>query len=352
MLKPGSTIGILGGGQLGRMTAAAAARLGYRCHVYAPAGDNPAFDVAAEHTIAGYDDGAALDAFAAAVDVVTLEFENVPVAALDILAGRVPVRPNAAVLAVTQDRMREKVFAAANGIETAPWAAIVTQGDFGPARAKVPGAAILKTARLGYDGKGQVILSDGEPLDAAFARLGGVPCILEGMVRFRREVSVIVARREDGNGAAYPPVENRHEDGILRQTLAPAPLDPEAAGEAEAVARRLADALDLVGLLAVEMFEDGAGRFLMNEMAPRPHNSGHWSLDAAPTSQFEQLVRAVCGLPLGSTTPIRPARMTNLLGDEAEAWAEILAEPGARLYLYGKGEAKAGRKMGHVTRVG
>ena len=352
MLPPGSTIGILGGGQLGRMTGVAAARLGYRCHVYAPAGDNPAFDVAAEYTVAGYDDGAALDAFAASVDVVTLEFENVPVAVLERLARCLPVRPGASVLAVTQDRLREKAFAAANGIETAPWAAIVGPDDLGPARAKVPGPAILKTARLGYDGKGQATLADGEPPDAAFVRLGNVPCILEGMVRFRREVSVIVARREDGDSAAYPPVENRHEGGILRQTIAPAPLDPEAAAEAEEIARRLADALGIVGLLAVEMFEDGAGRFLMNEMAPRPHNSGHWSLDAAPTSQFEQLVRAVCGLPLGSTTPILPARMTNLLGDEAERWAEILAEPGARLHLYGKGEAKAGRKMGHVTRVG
>ncbi|MCB1882820.1 MAG: 5-(carboxyamino)imidazole ribonucleotide synthase [Geminicoccaceae bacterium] len=350
-LAPGGTIGILGGGQLGRMTALAAARLGYRCRVLAPEADAPAADVA-PYVRAAYDDGAALERFAAAVDVVTLEFENVPVAALERLAARVPVRPGASVLAVTQDRLREKAFVNAQGVATAPWAPVTGGADIEAARRRIPGAAVLKTARLGYDGRGQARLAAGEPLGPAWEGLGGGDCIIEGLVRFQGEVSVIVARNAAGDAVAYPPVANRHEDGILRETSVPSGLDAAQAEAAVAIALRLAGALDVVGLLAVEMFLDEDGTPLVNELAPRPHNSGHWSLDAAPVSQFEQLVRAVAGLPFGDPAPFAAARMVNLLGDEAGGWQGILADPTARLHLYGKREARPGRKMGHVTYVG
>jgi len=351
-LAPGSRIGILGGGQLGRMTALAAARLGYRCHVLAPEADSPAGEVAAAWTRADYLDDAALRGFARSVDVVTLEFENVPVAALERLAALVPVRPSPTVLATCQDRLLEKGFLTTAGIATASWAPVHGPADLATAIARTGLPAVLKTARLGYDGKGQALVRDSAAARQAWLELGSVPAILEGFVEFAMEMSVVIARGLDGRCAAYVPVENRHEHHILRTTIAPAPLPEAAAAEAVEIARRIALALDLVGVLGVEMFWTVDRRILVNELAPRPHNSGHWTIDACWTSQFEQQVRAVCGLPLGEPGRFCDAVMTNLLGDEVEAWPALLAEPGARLHLYGKREARPGRKMGHVTRLG
>ena len=350
-IPPGSTIGILGGGQLGRMTAVAAARLGYRCHILAPEPVSPAADVAAAWTRADYDDSAALDAFAAAVDVVTLEFENVPVDALRHLAGMVPVRPGAGVLAVTQDRILEKDFLTRIGVPVTDYAAIGSADDLNAGLIRFDRRGVLKTTRFGYDGKGQLLLGPGDDAADALDALGGGPLILEAFVDFALELSVITARAPDGTQTSFPACENRHRDHILAQTIAPAPVTPAQAEETTALALRIAAALDLEGLLAVEMFLTPDGRILVNELAPRPHNSGHWTIDACAVSQFEQLVRAVCGLPLGAPGQIAPATMTNLLGDEALAWPTLLAEPGARLHLYGKGEARPGRKMGHVTRL-
>jgi 5-(carboxyamino)imidazole ribonucleotide synthase len=350
-IPPGGVIGILGGGQLGRMTAMAAARLGYACHIYAPEAESPAADVAAAWTRAGWDDHAALDRFAAGVGAVTLEFENVPTAAVERLAQRVPCRPGARVLAITQDRLAEKDFVRAQGIGTTDYRAVASAADLAAARRELGGRAILKTTRLGYDGKGQLAVAADASSEAVWAAFGGGAAILEAFVPFRLELSVITARSPDGSIRSFVPVENRHRHHILDQTLAPAAIEPGLAREAVAMAERLAVAMDLEGLLAVEMFLDEAGRLLVNELAPRPHNSGHWTIDACATSQFEQLVRAVCGLPLGDPTAFSAAIMTNLLGDDAGRWPEILAEPGARLHLYGKREARSGRKMGHVTRL-
>jgi 5-(carboxyamino)imidazole ribonucleotide synthase len=350
-LPPGSVIGMLGGGQLGRMTAIAAAQLGYRVHVFTDETDAPCAQVCASETVAPWNDEAALARFAAAVDVVTLEWENIPTASLQFLEQRVPTCPAHPVLSVTQDRVAEKRFANRLGIGTAPFRPVSSPAELAAAVAELGRPSILKSNRLGYDGKGQVRLEPGTDLAAAWATMGAPEGVLEGLVDFACEVSVIVARRADGVMAAYPAVENRHAGGILRQTIAPAEgLDPAIAAEAERIARALTQALDVVGLLAVEMFVTRDGRVLVNEMAPRPHNSGHWTLDFAVTSQFEQLVRAVCGLPLGDTAAIAPCVMTNLIGDDVAAWPAILAEPHAHLHLYGKAEVRAGRKMGHVTR--
>lgn len=351
VVAPGGTIGMLGGGQLGRMTAMAAARLGYRTHVFTPETDSPCAQVSAAQTVAGYDDRDALARFARACDVVTLEWENIPVDTVAFLAGLVPVHPGAGVLAVTQDRALEKGFVNRQGVATAPWRPAGSAGEAVAAASELGLPAILKTARLGYDGKGQVRLAPGDDVAAAWSALGGVDCVLEGFVDFACEVSVVVARGQDGALAAYPAVENSHRDGILARTLAPASLDPALLAEAEAVARRLVEALDLVGVLAVEMFVTRGGRVLVNELAPRPHNSGHWTIDACATSQFEQLVRAVCGLPLGAPEAHSDAVMDNLIGLEAERWPELAASPGACLHLYGKAQARPGRKMGHVTRL-
>lgn len=350
-IPPGSVIGIVGGGQLGRMTAIAAARLGYRCHIFCPDADPPAAHVAAAHTRAAYDDAEALGAFAAAVDVVTFEFENIPADSVARLAQRVPVRPSAHVLAVAQDRQHEKAFFNDIGIPTAPWRLVTGPEALARAVAEIGRPAVLKTTRLGYDGKGQVKITDDTDLDAAWRDMGGPEGILEGFVDFDREISVIVARGVDGAMAHYVPVENIHVHHILDTTLAPARVPAAVAAEAEAVADRAAQALDLVGLLAVEMFVTRDGGVLVNEMAPRPHNSGHWTIDACYTDQFEQLVRAVCGLPLGLPERHSDAEMKNLIGAAAEEWPTLLREPGARLHLYGKAEARPGRKMGHVTRL-
>ncbi|MBM3549801.1 MAG: 5-(carboxyamino)imidazole ribonucleotide synthase [Alphaproteobacteria bacterium] len=350
-LPPGSTIGMMGGGQLGRMTALAAAELGYRVHVFTPETDSPCAQVCAKATIADYGDTAALDAFAREVDVVTLEFENLPADALDRLAKTKPVRPSAAVLRVAQDRMLEKEFCRKLGIGTAPYRQIDSLADLESAMIDVGRPAVLKTRRFGYDGKGQVKIAAGAPLDAALDALKGAPAILEGFVDFTLEVSVIAARGVDGTVRSYPVVENRHENHILATTIAPAAVSPTVAAEARRIASTLVEALDVVGLLAVEMFVTRDERVLVNELAPRPHNSGHWTIEGCPTSQFAQLVRAVTGLPLGAVEPFVPSEMRNLIGDDVHGWPRLAAEPGAHFHLYGKAEARPGRKMGHVTRL-
>jgi 5-(carboxyamino)imidazole ribonucleotide synthase len=349
-IPPGAVIGILGGGQLGRMTAMAAARLGYRCHVFAPEAESPAADVAAAFTHAAYEDEAALAAFASAVDVVTLEFENVPVAAVERLARLVPVRPGAEVLRVTQDRLEEKGFVAGLGIPVTAYAPVGSAAELVAARERL-GEGVLKTTRLGYDGKGQTrVRADTDPA-AALAQLREPTLIYEAWVDFALELSVVTARNPQGQQASYVPVENRHRHHILDVTIAPAPIPEALAAEAVGMAERIARALALEGLLAVEMFLTRDGRLLVNELAPRPHNSGHWTIDACAVSQFEQQVRAVCGLPLGDPSRLADALMQNLIGHDVDRWPELLAEPGARLHLYGKRETRDGRKMGHVTRL-
>lgn len=357
LIPPGSTIGILGGGQLGRMTAMAAARLGYRCHIFCPGADEPAVEVAAAHTQGSFTDRAALESFAAAVDVVTLEWENVPLDTLEILGAKIGVYPSAEVLRVAQDREQEKTFARKLGFGTADFVIVNSAAELQQAMTRFRLPAILKSTRMGYDGKGQVTLAvDSDPVKV-WHEMGGEVGILESFIDFACEVSVIVARRADGASAVYPPVQNIHRNHILAETHAPASVDPKIAFEAEHIARQLAEKLDVVGLLAVEMFvlrqPDEQGRYvLVNEIAPRPHNSGHWTMDACACSQFEQLVRAVCGLSLGSTKPLRHAVMHNLIGDDVKRWPEFLADPNACLHLYGKTEIRAGRKMGHVTVLG
>jgi len=350
VIAPGAVIGIFGGGQLGRMTALAAARLGYRTHVFSDAPDAPAVQVTSRATVAAYDDPAALDRFASEVEVVTLEFENLPVRSLERLAASVAVRPGPALLAICQDRLREKAFLDRAGAATADWRPLRSPADLG-ARDGPPPPWIVKTARLGYDGKGQRRVAGAGGLEAAWRELGRVPAIVEAEVAFEREISVIVARATTGEVRSFVPVENRHRDHVLAETTVPAAIPPALGEAAVRLAEGLAVALDLEGLLAVEMFVAGDGRILVNELAPRPHNSGHWTIDACAVSQFEQLVRAIAGLPLGDTTRFTPARMTNLLGDEVLTWPAILAEPGARLHLYGKSEVRPGRKLGHVTRL-
>jgi 5-(carboxyamino)imidazole ribonucleotide synthase len=350
MLAPGSVIGIVGGGQLGRMIALAAARIGYRCHILTPEADSPAAQVTRLATVAPYDDDAALARFAAAVDVVTIEFENLPVEGLRGLAQARPMHPSPAVLAICQDRREEKGFLGRIGVPTAPYAIVEHAEALADALAALGRPAILKSARFGYDGKGQTRITAGLPLAQAWAEASS-PSVLEGWIDFEREISVITARGQDGAQVTYVPVENQHRDQILVRTVAPAPISAALADEAQALAQRIAAALDLVGLLAVEMFVTRDGRLLVNELAPRPHNSGHWTIDACAVSQFEQLVRAVCGLPLGDAARFADAVMDNLLGAEVERWRAILAEPGARLHLYGKAEIRPGRKLGHVTRL-
>ena len=351
-LAPNSTIGIIGGGQLGRMSAMAAARLGYRCHILTPDDDSPAAQVAAAVTRADYEDQAALRAFAAAVDVITFEFENISADGLSLLEHLKPVRPSPAILRISQYRIAEKTFLNQTGIATAPWRAIASVADLEAAIAAIGLPAVLKTTRFGYDGKGQALLRTQDDAARGYVELGPAPLILEGFVDFAQEISVIIARGADGALAAFDTVENRHRDHILDLTLAPAPIPDAVAMEAQRIARRVAEGLGLVGLLAVEMFVDAQGKVLVNELAPRPHNSGHWTIDACPASQFELHVRAVAGLPLHPAARHSDAVMKNLVGpEEAALWPEILATPGLIPHLYGKAEARLGRKMGHVTRL-
>ena len=353
-VSPGDTLGILGGGQLGRMIAMAAAGLGLKSHVFAPDADSPAFAVADAHTVADYRDEAALARFARTVAVVTYEFENVPAETAAVLARHAPVRPNGDALKTAQDRLVEKQFLRSLGLETAPFVAVDDPGALARAVAQLGCPSLLKTRRLGYDGKGQAMVREGSDLAVVFRSLGQ-KSILEGIVPFTREVSMIVARGVDGGFRAYELNENSHAAGILATTTLPARVAPETERLAAEMARRIADALDYVGVLTVEMFvvpaEGGGERLVVNEIAPRVHNSGHWTLGGAATSQFEQHVRAVCGWPLGSTQRWGAIAMRNLIGDDVQAWRAILAEPGSSLHLYGKTAPRPGRKMGHVTRV-
>lgn len=351
-LPPNAVIGIMGGGQLGRMAALAAAPLGYRCHIFTPETESPAGQVSAAVTQAAYDDAAALDAFAAACDVVTFEFENVPHESVQRLAAAVPVRPGWDVLRVSQDRAVEKQFVNDKGIATVPWANVPDRAALDAAFAEIGAPCVLKSARLGYDGKGQTVLRTADiDLDTAWDSVGGVPCVLEAFVDLTCEVSAIVARNPSGETACFPIGENRHENHILAETIVPAHIDATLAARAEDVALRMADALGLVGLLAVEMFVTRSGDLLVNEIAPRPHNSGHWTQDACATSQFEQFIRAVAGLPLGSVEQTFAVTMTNILGDPDAAWRAGVADPACHVHLYGKANARPGRKMGHVNRV-
>jgi 5-(carboxyamino)imidazole ribonucleotide synthase len=352
VVAPGATIGILGGGQLGRMLALAAAPLGYRVHIYAPESELVAADVAAFVTRAAYADRTALAAFAATVDVVTYEFENVPSDAVAFLETLKPVRPGHGALDVAQDRLSEKRFVEALGGRTAPYRAVDSAEDLDRALVQLGTPAILKTRRMGYDGKGQARILATADAAPALAALGGRELILEGFVTFAAEFSIIAARGPDGSERHYPACLNRHEGGILAESRVPAAgLDPAHLEAAAALVVRIADALDYVGVLACEFFACADGP-VFNEMAPRVHNSGHWTIEGAQTSQFEQQVRAVCGLPLGPVgLTASSVSMTNLLGDEAAGWLALLAEPGAHLHLYGKSASAPGRKMGHVTRL-
>jgi len=355
LLPPGSTLGILGGGQLGRMLAQAAAELGFKAHIYAPPGDNPATEVAAAATIAGWDDIAALDAFARSVDVVTYEFENVPVETAERLDNARHVRPGVNALAIAQDRLAEKTMATSLALEVAPFAAIDSASDIAAALAEITAPAILKTRRLGYDGKGQAAIVTDKDATAAWDAIGGQPAVLEQRIPFDREISAIVARGADDTVAAFDIAENRHEDGILRTSTVPASVGPEIADQAVGIATAIARHLDYVGVLAVELFVLGAGataRLLVNEIAPRVHNSGHWTMDGCVFSQFELHVRAVMGWPL-PPDPLRHSdvEMANLIGSDVDAWQELVAEPQAKVHVYGKAEARPGRKMGHVNRV-
>jgi 5-(carboxyamino)imidazole ribonucleotide synthase len=349
-LAPGSTVGILGGGQLGRMLAIAAARLGLRARIYAPETDPPAGHVAP--TMQGdWDDRDRLAAFAAEVDVVTLEFENVPAVAVETLAALVPVRPGLAALTTAADRLLEKRFLNSVGVETAPFAAVDDAASLDAALARIGTPAILKTRRLGYDGKGQARIATPADAAAALAAMGGAPAILEGFAPFARELSVVAARGLDGDFRAYDPGWNVHRDGILRTTTIPAPVDAETVERAVAIARRVLDGLGYVGVMGVELFHMPDGRLLANEIAPRVHNTGHWTIEACAVDQFEQQIRAVCGWPLGDPVRHADAVMENLIGDDADRWLALAQQPGAALHLYGKGDARPGRKMGHVTRL-
>ncbi len=347
-LPPGATVGILGGGQLARMLAVAAARLGLHAHIYDPDPQAPAAEVARRQTVAAWDDAPALSAFAGAVDVVTYEFENIPPAALDRVGALRPVRPNARALATSRDRIAEKAFLGALGLATAPWAP-VTDG-IGAAVARIGTPAILKTATMGYDGKGQVRLDDPAGAEAAWAALGRVPAVLEGHVPFTAEISVIAARGLDGTVAAYDPGLNLHEGGILRRTTVPAPVPARLRADAVLIAGRILNALDYVGVIGVELFVTPAG-LLVNEIAPRVHNSGHWTQNGCAVDQFEQHIRAIAGWPLGDGTRVADVTMENLIGDDIARVPAIAREPGAAIHLYGKAEVRPGRKMGHVNRV-
>jgi 5-(carboxyamino)imidazole ribonucleotide synthase len=351
-LPPGSTIGILGGGQLGRMLATAAAQLGFDVAILSPRANAPDARVSAHRITADYQDPGALQALADLSDVATFEFENVPARALEILAGLgCPVAPGPRALAFTQDRVEEKRFLGDCGVATVDFEAILEASEIPSALGGVGAPALLKTRREGYDGKGQAWVRDVDDAETAFALIGKKPAILEARADFVRELSIIAARGRDGAVVCYPVGENRHAEGILRVTRAPAPNWRDVQRAAEAIARKVLEGLDYVGVLGVELFELADGRLLVNEIAPRVHNTGHWTMDGCACSQFEQHIRAVAGWPLGPVEPHARVEMENLIGQDTERWLAIAAEPDARLHLYGKGEPRPGRKMGHVNRL-
>jgi 5-(carboxyamino)imidazole ribonucleotide synthase len=349
-LPPGSTIGILGGGQLARMLALAAGRLGLNCHIYAPEHDSPAFHVSAAHTVAAYDDEAALAKFAASVQAVTYEFENVPASSVEFLEKLVAVRPGSKALSVAQDRKAEKMLAREMGAITAQFVSVNSLDDLQKAIVRTGYPSILKTKRMGYDGKGQAKVLSEADLGPAWDAMKNQPAILESFVNFRLEMSVICARGVDGAFAAYDPTENVHKNHILHTATVPANIDDMLAAEAIFVAQRMAETLDYVGVMAVEFFV-GDDVIYVNEIAPRVHNSGHWTQDGCVISQFEQHMRAVAGWPLGATTRHSDVIMTNLLGDEVNQWRDLSAQAGVGVHLYGKAESRTGRKMGHFNRI-
>jgi 5-(carboxyamino)imidazole ribonucleotide synthase len=353
-LKPGDTIGILGGGQLGRMLAMAAARLGLRCRVFSPDPDSPAFDVVMDATCAEYADVEALELFAGDVDVITYEFENVPAASAMILAARRPVLPNRKILETTQDRLAEKDFVRQLGIGTADYADVSSAAALRVAIARIGLPAVLKTRRFGYDGKGQAIIRPGDDPDLIWEDLATKSAILEAFIPFEREISVIAARNAEGQVECFDVTENEHADHILKTSRVPAAISEPLAAQARGIAEKIATALNYVGVLAVELFvvaDDGGPKILVNEIAPRVHNSGHWTLDGASISQFEQHIRAIAGWPLGKPVRHGAVTMTNLIGDEIKGYEQWLTIPGATVHLYGKGAPRPGRKMGHVTQV-
>jgi 5-(carboxyamino)imidazole ribonucleotide synthase len=351
---PGATVGVLGSGQLGRMFAIAARRMGYRVHTFSPDADTPTGQVADLEVIAPYDDLDAVQRFAAGVSVVTFEFENVPAPTAQAAAENAPVRPNGEVLHTTQHRIREKTFLTNAGLPLTPFRTVTTSQELARAVAELGWPAILKTADFGYDGKGQVRVTSPEQAEEAWASIGRVPAVLEALIFFEREVSVVAARGVDGSYADWGVIENRHRNHILDLSIAPAAVTDEVARQAREITRAVLEALDVIGVLCVEFFVEPGGRLLINELAPRPHNSGHLTFDASVTSQFEQQLRAVCGLPLGSTELLCPSAMANLLGDvwkngEEPNWPAALAHPDVKLHLYGKLAPRPGRKMGHLT---
>lgn len=353
MIAPGSTIGIVGGGQLGRMLAIAAAQLGYKTHIYSPEASGPATEVSAFWTRGSYDDEEALARFGGAVNVATYEFENIAAGPLSALSAQAPLYPPRRALEIAQDRLSEKQFVSQLGGRPAPFQAVDSRSDLDQALAKIGVPAILKTRRLGYDGKGQMRIRSQDDAEAAWKALRGAPSVLEGFIEFDAEFSILLCRSSSGEVATWESPRNRHKDGILDCSFVPAGAELAGAiAEAELLAREVAKALDYVGVLTLEFFAAREGP-IFNEMAPRVHNSGHWTIEGATTSQFENHIRAICGLPLGATGLVAPrVTMRNLIGDDADDWLEILADPAARLHLYGKGEARPGRKMGHVTRLG
>jgi 5-(carboxyamino)imidazole ribonucleotide synthase len=351
-LPPGSAIGILGGGQLGRMLSLAAAKLGFDVVILCPEADSPAARVSRRQVAGSYDDPLALAQFSEGLSAVTFEFENVPSGALERLAAHgVAIAPGPRALAVAQDRVDEKTFLNAHGVATVAFEAVDSGQDCIDAVARLGAPCLLKTRREGYDGKGQAWIERGDDPAAVFDRLGGVACILEAPADFVRELSVIAARGRDGEIALYPLGENHHEGGVLRRTLAPAQVSDAVAAHAEKIAHQVLNGLDYVGVMGIELFELSTGVLLVNEIAPRVHNTGHWTQDGCEVDQFEQHIRAVAGWPLGPTNARCHVEMTNLLGDEAEAWAALSAEAEGRLHLYGKIGGSPGRKMGHINRL-
>ncbi|UWQ63583.1 5-(carboxyamino)imidazole ribonucleotide synthase [Leisingera caerulea] len=350
VLAPGSTIGILGGGQLGRMLSVAASRLGFKTHIFEPGANPPAGHVADRVTTAGYEDAEALSAFAAAVDVITYEFENIPTSALDLLESQKPIRPGREALRISQDRLTEKTFLQDLGLQTAPFADITDQASLDAALSEIGTPSILKTRRFGYDGKGQARIKAAEDAGEALASMAGAPAVLEGFVNFSHEVSVIAARGVSGEIACFDPGENVHRDGILHTTTVPARLSTGQRMDAVLMAGKILNALEYVGVLGVELFVTPQG-LIVNEIAPRVHNSGHWTQNGCTVDQFEQHIRAVAGWPLGDGQRHSDVVMENLIGDDVDRIPALAKEADCAIHLYGKAEAKPGRKMGHVNRV-